>query len=279
VRGARRALRHLAVVWMAACGPAPEPCNGVAATCERPLPDVVFAGSHNAMSNAAEGWLLPNQDDPPAAQLERGVRAMLIDTHLWQGEAYLCHTVCEAGATRLVDFLADVDAFLDAHPREVLIFVVQDGLAPGPTRDALEASGVWPRLYLPDGGVWPTLAELIDSDQRVLWTVESGAPEAPDWYTSFYDVGFDTPYAFREPSEFSCDVLRGEAGADLFLINHWISDPFPSRTGAEEVNTADALRARVADCEAAHGRLPTVLAVDFSAVGDVVAVAAGLNEG
>jgi hypothetical protein len=264
---------------LAACGPAPELCNGAEATCARPLPEVVFPASHNAMSNAEEGWLAPNQDDPPAAQLARGVRGMLIDTYSWNDEAYLCHSVCAAGATRLVDFLADVDAFLDANPREVLIFVVQDALAPGPTREALEASGVWPRLYLPGGGAWPTLAELIDSDQRVLWTVESGAPEAPDWYTSFYDVGFDTPYSFADPSEFSCDVLRGVAGADLFLINHWISDPLPSRTGAVEVNTREALLARVADCEAAHGRRPTVLAVDFSAVGDVVEVVAGLNGG
>jgi hypothetical protein len=57
-------------------------CNGSAQLCNRRLDQVVFAGSHNAMSNAeVAGWLFPHQSHLIPRQLEDGVRALLIDVH------------------------------------------------------------------------------------------------------------------------------------------------------------------------------------------------------
>lgn len=49
------------VVLLGGCAP-PEPqlCNGHAALCDRRLDQVAFAATHNAMSNAEDGWLAPN---------------------------------------------------------------------------------------------------------------------------------------------------------------------------------------------------------------------------
>jgi hypothetical protein len=57
-------------------------CNGSARLCNRPLDQIVFAGAHNAMSNAeVPGWLFPHQNHLIPRQLEDGVRALLIDVH------------------------------------------------------------------------------------------------------------------------------------------------------------------------------------------------------
>jgi hypothetical protein len=57
-------------------------CNGYARLCNRRLDQVVFAGAHNAMSNAdIPGWLFPHQPHVLPRQLEDGIRALLIDVH------------------------------------------------------------------------------------------------------------------------------------------------------------------------------------------------------
>ena len=57
-------------------------CNGSARLCNRRLDQIVFAGAHNAMSNAeVAGWLFPHQSHLIPRQLEDGVRALLIDVH------------------------------------------------------------------------------------------------------------------------------------------------------------------------------------------------------
>jgi hypothetical protein len=59
-------------------------CNGSAELCDRPVNEVVFAATHNSMSAAEEpGWLLAEQTGGIAAQLDFGIRGLLIDT--WYG--------------------------------------------------------------------------------------------------------------------------------------------------------------------------------------------------
>ena len=57
-------------------------CNGSAALCDKRLNEVVFVGTHNSMSADGEpGWLFAAQDAGIDAQLDDGVRSLLIDTH------------------------------------------------------------------------------------------------------------------------------------------------------------------------------------------------------
>lgn len=39
---------------------------------------------------------------------------------------------------------------------------------------------------------------------------------------------WDTDYAARTPSDFSCDVLRGSRAHRLFLLNHFLTAPLAS---------------------------------------------------
>jgi hypothetical protein len=57
-------------------------CNGAAELCGRRLDQVVFPGTHNAMSAADRpDWLFAQHERGIAAQLEDGARALLIDVH------------------------------------------------------------------------------------------------------------------------------------------------------------------------------------------------------
>jgi hypothetical protein len=57
-------------------------CNGHVELCDRPLDDVAFAGTHNAMSSPTyPDWLFAQQEKGLEGQLDDGVRALLIDAH------------------------------------------------------------------------------------------------------------------------------------------------------------------------------------------------------
>ena len=57
-------------------------CNGAVELCNHSLNQVVFPGAHNAMGTATNpDWLFPNQDIDIKTQLERGVRAFLLDPY------------------------------------------------------------------------------------------------------------------------------------------------------------------------------------------------------
>lgn len=76
-----------AIAWFGRPRPAPAPvvtdaCNGAPELCGRRLDEVVFPGSHNAMSAAdVKDWLFPQQEKGIGGQLEDGIRALLFDVH------------------------------------------------------------------------------------------------------------------------------------------------------------------------------------------------------
>jgi hypothetical protein len=57
-------------------------CNGFARLCDRPLNEIAFATTHNAMSAPDyPGYLFAQQDARMVRQLDAGVRALAFDTH------------------------------------------------------------------------------------------------------------------------------------------------------------------------------------------------------
>ncbi len=269
----------LAAAALAACTPEPpRRCNGHEALCDRPLDEVALPATHNSMSNSEEGWTAPNQALPPRRQLEDGVRGMLLDTYRWNDGVYLCHAYCQLGATPLVDVLTEMTTFLRANPSDVLVIVFQNDIDAATLDAEMQAADLAGLRYAhPAGAPWPTLAQLADAGTPLVVTVERPGDDDPAWHHDFYAIGFDTPYSFRTAEEFSCDVLRGDASHDLFLVNHWLSTPLPTRDGATSVNTADVLGARAQACAAEHGRIPNLVAVDHYDVGDLFSVVDGLN--
>ncbi|MEM7094946.1 MAG: hypothetical protein AAF567_18235 [Actinomycetota bacterium] len=280
-------------------------CNGHDALCDRPVDELVFAGSHKAMSSTDLGWRLAMQTGDIVAQLDHGVRALLIDTHYWadgstveggdQADAalviegaladdaprpgtWLCHGFCALGASDLEATLAQINLWLTSHPREVLMLVVQDEISVEDTFEAFEASGILDRVHRHEPGTaWPTLGELIAAGERVIVYAENeGSPDS--WYQNAWESGFtETPFNFALESDFSCDANRGDDANPFFLVNHWVTTGIPVREAALDINGRDALLDRVEECEAVRGRKVSVLAVDFVETGDLIDVVDELN--
>ncbi|MDF1604207.1 hypothetical protein [Nocardioides sp. YIM 152315] len=60
-------------------------CNGHVELCDRAYDEVAYAATHNSMAAAAEpGWFFAEQPDGIRAQLDHGVRVLLVDS--WYGQ-------------------------------------------------------------------------------------------------------------------------------------------------------------------------------------------------
>ena len=93
-------------------------------------------------------------------------------------QLYLCHNKCELGSTPLVDGLKPIAAFLKSHPREVMVFVNEDYIAPADFAAAATKAGLLKYIYKGSPTRFPTLGQMISSPaRRDDITVEDGAGE------------------------------------------------------------------------------------------------------
>lgn len=261
--------------------PIPDTCNGHVELCARRVDEVAFATSHNAMSNAEDGWLHPNQELTIAHQLERGVRGLMLDVHPFEDggvvENYLCHAICQLGKTPLVDGLRTIRSFLDHHRGEVVVIIFESYVDAPAMADAFAASGLDRYAHAHAAGTpWPTLRELIDADQRLLVFTDRDGGTYP-WYMDVWAYAWETPYAAKTTDEFVCDPNRGDPANPLFIFNHFLTDVFALPVQAPTVNANPFLIDRARQCMAASGRQPNFVTVDFAATGDLLSAVDQLN--
>ena len=186
-------------------------------------------------------------------------------------DIYLCHNHCELGAVVFSSVLQDVSTFLDTHPDEVVMLVIQDGTSPADTAAAIEAAGLGPRVAtLTPGAPLPTLRSLIDSGRTLLVFSERETDGAPPWYHAVYEWFQETPYTFAGKGDFNCRPNRGPASAPLFLLNHWVTQSPPNPGVASSVNAPAVLRNRIERCIAERGIAPNVVAGDFVERGGLI---------
>ncbi len=258
-------------------------CNGHALLCDRPLPAVVFAATHNAFAATDDGFIAvaANQTHGIARQLEDGIRAMLWDVTIDADETKLCHGNCAFGSIPHVQALTILRDFMEAHPRDVVVLIYQDDAPASAVEADFAEVGLDDDVYVhAEGAAWPTLGELIDAGTTLVVTAEFGGPP-PAWYHHVWDLAWDTPYEFTDPRQFDCSLNRGALGNDLLLINHWLSTDLglPASHLAPTANEGAMIQSRVTQCLRAAGRSPTFIAVDFYEVGDLLAVVDALNRG
>jgi hypothetical protein len=290
-------------------------CNGHVELCDRRYDEVTTAATHNSMSAPDIVPVWPEHDGGLTAQLDAGIRTLLIDTHHWpplesadqlvaaaagrepplppalaealyrqvitardgRPGAFLCHNHCAFGAQPLGEGLDEIRDFLARNPSEVVTLIIQDAISPDETAAAFEAAGL-DRYVFPQrlGAPWPTLGEMIGRGRRlVVFAEEEGPP--PDWYANAFEAMQETPFLFLSPDAFSCVENRGDPHAPLFLMNHWVQRIAPDRADSVRVNRLDVLVDRARQCERERGLRPNYLAVNFYDIGDVVAAADVLN--
>lgn len=302
-------------------------CNGYAQLCSRRIDEVVFAGTHNAMSAAdSPGWFIANQSHGIARQLDDGLRAFKISTHYGEGkpgnvrtditaegaranrvsekltqqaraalqrfsgavgfgkakgrrEVWLCHTLCELGATNAVGFFATVRRFLQLNPGQVVVFFDEDYVSEASLEDVFKRSGLYSHLaVLRDGQQLPTLGQLVRSQRNVLvFTQEPVSGRYPWDMYAFGGFIQDTPLGAVKPGQFSCKLYRGTPSSPLLMMNDW-ADVFPPRRSPNVPLTQRAfILERARRCQAERHHVPNLILTDFYDSGDVVGAARMLN--
>jgi hypothetical protein len=264
-------------------------CNNDVSICERRFDEVAFAGSHNAFSTWDPFGVLFNQWDDMTLQLEAGVRALMLDTYRFDAdgsgaidlpdELFLCHADCAGGKrVPLVEGLGEIEAFLASRPGEVVTLILEAYITPAETELAFSAAGLDPYVYFHDPvHGWPTLGEMVASGGRLVVLSDDGSA-GPAWHQYVWDRAFETHFTANAPEAFSCEDLRGEPGADVFILNHFITLNTSQPLLAQTVNANPFLLDRAVRCWQCQGQLPNFPTVDFATTGDVVAAANGLND-
>jgi hypothetical protein len=276
-------------------------CNGSEALCGRRFDQVAYPTTHNAMSArfAPYGYsmLVSNQCSGVPTQLADGIRSLMLDIHWYQPpeagtpDLYLCHSECPLGHQLLVDGLAEIRAFLDARPAEVISFIIETDADTGgreaQIRDAFDASGLLPYAHTQTPGApWPTLAAMIAANQRLVVLTDDASPNTGcdasgtpcPWYQYLWSTfAVETRYTYSKASDFSCADNRGEPGNDLFILNHFLTNNIGAPQFARQVNHDPLLSARARECWAAQNHIPNFVTVDFYEIGSVLRTANLLN--
>lgn len=191
---------------------------------------------------------------------------------------FLCHALCELGSTEWIPLMRQVKTWMDAYPREVVTFFIQDEVSPKDTADVFDQAGLTPYIHHQSAGEpWPTLGELIDSGHRIVVLHEHTVDPDVPWILDGSTWVQDTPYAFHAVDDFSCDLYRGQKSSPLFLVNHWLSNPRSRIADAELVNARPVLLARLEQCRTERGHIPNFVAVDNYDKGDLIASVDALN--
>jgi hypothetical protein len=193
-------------------------------------------------------------------------------------DVWLCHTVCELGATRMVDTLREFREFLEANPNEVVILFVEPYVAPDEIEKGFREAGLERYVAtLARDDPLPTLGELVESDRRVIVFAEKDADGTVPWYLDGFSFVQDTPLGAERIGQLSCRRERGDADSPLLMLNHW-ADLFPPRLRANRpFLTKSFLLERAHECERKRGMPVNMIAVDFYEQGDVVEAVAELN--
>ncbi|KAJ1900470.1 hypothetical protein LPJ81_003937 [Coemansia sp. IMI 209127] len=209
---------------------------------------------------------------------------------------HLCHESClliDKG--RLVDSLKVFKAFMDANPREVVTFIIENvsGFTSDQLRPSFEQSGLDKYAYVPafsprashNGYPWPTLAELIDKNQRlVVFMDDNTDTSAVPYILPEWEYVVEIPYSNINPvKSFPCNQGRPRDGIprDLLVLNHFvynratvagknIDSPInPIQVEEHGYNTFKSLATHLDTCKSVWGsRVFNYITLDYYDIGD-----------
>lgn len=197
-------------------------------------------------------------------------------------EVFLCHTVCELGATRFTETLAAMRTFLRAHPSTVLMIILENYVTDEDLQRAFAATdteGYAATLHR--GEPLPTLQQLVDDGHRLVVFTEEPPTGAVPWLNDAFTYIQDTPLGNRSADQLGaaakCRRYRGAAESPFLMLNNWVERFPPSPTANRPALTEEFLTRRIARCAAARDMPVSLIAADFYEQGDLVDVARDVN--
>ena len=261
-----------------ACNSAPAPtvCNGHPELCGRAYAAVAFPGTHDAYANVANGVVQADQTYSLGRQLQDGVRVLHLEVIPNGGTPYLCHSLCGLGGESLQDGLAEVHAFIQASPNDVVTLLTESSLL---TTDQLAA--VFDSTSLTGyarghtlGQPWPTLGRMIQSGERLVvfhadQTQTGGS--AFDWMLDRFAWTWETPWDNVTSTDFGrCNADRGTQGNSIYVVDNYLENlTVETPANAALTNVNPFLVDRLLYCKQSTGTLPNFVMVNYYDVGDV----------
>jgi hypothetical protein len=194
-------------------------------------------------------------------------------------EVWLCHTLCELGATNAVAFFSTIRRFLQLNPGNVIVMFDEDYVPESALEAVFKKSGLLSHLaVLRQGQELPTLGELVRSQHNVLvFTQELVSGRYPWDMYAFGGFIQDTPLGAVKPEQFTCNLYRGRPSSPLLMMNDW-ADVFPPRRSPNvPLVKRNFIVQRARQCERERHKLPNLILTDFYDSGDVVGAARVLN--
>ncbi|KAI4951719.1 hypothetical protein J4E86_007135 [Alternaria arbusti] len=272
-----------------------QPCNGYVEFCQRRFSNISMVVAHNSPfvrpHNAAS-----NQDYPVLNQLNDGVRGLQFETQKPNETSAirLCHTSCNLlDVGTLESYLATVKGWLDQNPFEVIAIMMgnnngQDTRNPATDYIApFQNSGIMEYVWTPPSASlnltdWPTLAEMIIRNKRVVVMLDYGADqEQVPWLLSEFNYQWQTPFSPTDPS-FPCTEQRPPNQPEevsrerMYVMNHnlniEVSLPgvssilIPAYSLLDEINAVSgngSVGLNVQNCEKMWTRPPNWILVDY----------------
>jgi hypothetical protein len=212
------------------------------------------------------------------AALQRFSGSVGFGTTKGKPSVWLCHTLCELGATSMASFLDTIDRFLKDNPGQVLMLFDEDYVSERSLEQEFKRSGLFSHLaVLREGQQMPTLGELVSSQHNVLVFTQEPVSGRYPWDMYGFNFIQDTPLGAVKPSQFSCKLYRGLPSSPLLMMNNW-ADVFPPRRSPNLPLTKRAfILRRARQCQAQRHHIPNLILSDFYDSGDVVGAARILN--
>lgn len=273
-----------------------EPCNGMVELCNRSYSDTTFPETHNSFATHADGIYYPasNHETGLQEQWDAGIRAFMLDAHYRTSissdanDVRFCHgdpdrgtSPCHYGEVNAIAWLSHLRSLMANEENDVVTLLFESTVSAEHIEYLLIQSDLYDWIYQHElGEQWPTLAELIDTETRLVVFWEEPQDDAYPWLHDFLIFSWTTNFSENEPEEMNCEVHRGDGTQPIWHLNNWLKNSagFSDPQRAGQVNDYDFLLDRGLECWEMHGKRPTFIAVDWWEDGDVVAVAQTLNE-
>ncbi|CAL7959969.1 hypothetical protein MIDIC_170022 [Alphaproteobacteria bacterium] len=167
-----------------------------------PLTDTSLILAHNAYNSLSSGSIMPNQALNLTELLDIGVRGIELDVHWDNGDARLCHEICNKipilSYNRLLsDALNEINNWLMKNPSEVLIIKFEDYLGSAPVstlenivRSTLNTTSIFTPADLGAvGRNWPSIDNISGMGKQIILmpqnTMSSALMFHSDWGGKF----------------------------------------------------------------------------------------------
>lgn len=261
-----------------------QPINPISQVKTLPFNRYSWLTTHNSFARLGEksatGSLIvapTNQQDSITDQLNNGVRGLMLDMYDFQNDIWLCHSFggnCYNSTSfqPAINVLKEIQAFLQANPSEIVTIIIEDYVtSPKGLTKVFDSAGLrkfwFPVSRMPkNGGNWPTVADMIQKNQRLVVFTSKRAKEASEGIAYEWNYVVENQYGKGGMIAGSCPN-RAESSPmntttkSLVLVNYFRD--VPDLVQACKDNSDSLLRMVNTCSDAAGKRWPNFIAVDF----------------